>query len=77
MASRNFVDRDGNAWDVIPRSKTEWEFEPIGGNKEARKVVDPPGYERDPFELSNEELQRLLDSAREPRTRPRKSPFLD
>jgi hypothetical protein len=39
--------------------------------------VAAPGYERDPFELSVEELQRLLDGAPRPGSGPRKSPFKD
>ncbi|MDP3774060.1 MAG: hypothetical protein Q8Q85_07295 [Gemmatimonadales bacterium] len=34
-------------------------------------------YESDPFELSNEELQRLLDAAQPPRSRRTPSPFKD
>ena len=40
-------------------------------------VVERPGYETDPYELSGEELQHLLDSAPAPRARERKSPFRD
>ena len=40
--------------------------------------IDPPGYEADPFELSDEELQRLLGKPGGPgRARPSKSPFKD
>lgn len=51
----------------------------MGSNPERPKTVRAPGYEKDPFELSIEELQRLLD---EPdvsgaRTRPTRSPFKD
>jgi hypothetical protein len=38
--------------------------------------VTPPGHETDPFELSVEELQRLLDAGR-PRRATGPSPFLD
>jgi hypothetical protein len=53
-------------------------FEPLPGNPEGRTAVSPPGYDNDPFELSNEELQTLLDAAGGPtQRRPKKSPFLD
>jgi hypothetical protein len=77
MASRRFTDRDGKVWEVIPRSRAEWEFQPVADNPGARKVAQSPGYERDPFELSIEELQRLLDGASQPRSRSKRSPFLD
>ena len=41
------------------------------------RVAVPPGYEADPFELSVEELQGLLDAAAPRRKPPGKSPFLD
>ncbi len=40
-------------------------------------MVAAPSYEPDPFELSIEELQRLLDSAPPPRSRSKLSPFGD
>ncbi|MBK8005994.1 MAG: hypothetical protein IPK12_19295 [Gemmatimonadetes bacterium] len=36
------------------------EFHPVGGNPGKYQFITPPGYEADPFELSEEELQRLL-----------------
>jgi len=77
MGFRTFVDRDGHAWEVRDRSRTAWEFEPIRGNPDPRRTVRPPGYERDPFELSERELQRLLDGATGPRGRQAPSPFQD
>jgi hypothetical protein len=76
MAHRRFTDRDGNRWDVRQRSRTEWELEPADGTPGAARLVTPPGHETDPFELSVEELQRLLDAGR-PRRGPGPSPFLD
>jgi len=77
MAERRFVDRDGRRWAVRVRSRHEWEFEPVEGNSEAPRLGAPAGYEQDPYEMSVEELQRLVDAAR-PRSGPRtKSPFLD
>lgn len=77
MAYRKFTDRDGNAWEVRDVSRNEWDFEPVGGNREPRRTVPAPGYEKDAFELSVEELQRLFDSGRPTRSRDKPSPFLD
>ncbi|MFN0180894.1 MAG: hypothetical protein ACKVZ0_18985 [Gemmatimonadales bacterium] len=77
MAFRKFVDRDGLEWEVRPRTKSDWDFEPTGNNPGRARTAPSPGYEKDPFELSREELQKLLDSAPPPRVRPTKSPFGD
>ncbi len=63
MGYRRFTDRNGHTWEIRERSRSEWEFAPTGANPEDRKAVKPPGYEADPFELSQEELQRMLDAA--------------
>ena len=75
MGYRRFTDRDGRAWDVRDQTSAEWEFHPVEGGASVR--VRAPGYDKDPFELSNEELQKLLDEAGMGRARPRKSPFAD
>jgi hypothetical protein len=77
MGDRRFADRDGRRWDVRVISRNEWGFEPVEDNPGPARVGAAPGYESDPFELSTEELQRLLESAQPPRSRPRPSPFLD
>jgi hypothetical protein len=77
MADRRFTDREGRAWDVRVRSRSEWLYEPVGDNPGPARTGTPPGYETDPFELSVEELQQLLDTAQAPRPRGKKSPFLD
>jgi hypothetical protein len=77
MGDRRFADRDGHRWDVRVRSRSEWVFEPVEGNPGPARSAQSPGYERDPFEMSIEELQRLLDSAPPPKPRTGKSPFLD
>lgn len=77
MAHRKFVDRDGREWEIRPRNRHEWEFGPAGDNPEPACEVASPGYERDPYELSKEELQDLLDRARTPSPRQVKSPFKD
>lgn len=77
MSYRKFVDRSGHAWQIRDRSRWEWSFEPDGGNPGPARVVRAPTYQDDPFELSTEELQQLLDSAGSP-SRPRApNPFKD
>ncbi len=77
MANRTFSDRSGNRWEIRTRSRSEWEFEPIEGNPGPARLVTPPGYESDPYEMSVEELQRLLDAAAPRKPSSRKSPFID
>lgn len=77
MGFRRFDDRQGRPWEIRPRGQSEWHFEPLPGNPETRRAVRPPGYEGDPFELTDRELQRLLDSAPPPVTRSKPSPFAD
>ena len=77
MGDRRFVDREGQGWQVRVRSRQEWLFEPVDANPGPARTATPPNYEKDPFEMSVEELQRILDSAPPPRARPKSSPFLD
>jgi hypothetical protein len=77
MAFRKFVDRDGYQWEVRPRTKSDWDLEPIGSNPNRARSARSPGYEKDPFELSREELQHLLDASPAPTPRPTKNPFKD
>ena len=77
MARRTFADRSGSRWEIDVRSRSEWEFTPVAGNPGPARIAAPPGYETDPYELSIEELQRLLDSGQPRRKPPGKSPFLD
>lgn len=75
MGQRRFRDRDGRGWEVRADSKYRWRFEPLRGNDQPQRAARPPGYTDDPFELSEQELQRLLDTA--PRSeRPGKKPPL-
>lgn len=77
MGYRRFDDHDGETWEVRDRSRSEWELQPVSGTGNA-VTVPAPGYEADPFELSVEELQRLLDTARgTSRRSPPQSPFKD
>jgi hypothetical protein len=73
---RRFTDPEGLEWEVRDLSRSAWEFHPIQGNPGRILRIDPPGYEADPFELSEEELQGLLGKPGGPgRARPSKSPF--
>lgn len=77
MGYRKFVDRDGNEWEVRDFSKTGWEFVPAAGNRQPARNVPVPTYETDPFELSEQELQKLLDGGGDAGSHPKKSPFKD
>ena len=60
------------------RSRREWLLDPLPGNPQTPRTVEPPLYEEDPFELSEQELQRILADARESASAPgRPSPFKD
>lgn len=77
MGFRKFIDRAKQAWEVREVSRAEWEFSPSGDNPGPPRTVAAPGYEQDPYELSQEELQALLDRSVAPPPRARKSPFGD
>lgn len=77
MGYRRFTDREGVTWEVRDRSTSEWELQPVSDESLGAVRVAAPGYERDPFEVSIEELQQLLDTVRPSGRTPRhrKSPF--
>lgn len=77
MAHRRFRDRDGQEWEVRALTRDEWGLDPVGDNPGRPRATRSPGYERDPYELSVEELQRLLDASHAPAPRNRPSPFKD
>ncbi len=81
MGYRRLIDRDGEAWDVKDMSDSVWRFEPVGGSPADPVDSRAPGYQKDPFELSQDELQRLLDEGQRQsgtsRRSKKKSPFLD
>ena len=62
MGYRRLTDRDGEVWDVKDQSDSVWRFEPVGGNAADPVDAQAPGYQKDPFEMSQEELQRMLDA---------------
>jgi len=63
MSVRAFQDASGRRWQVKIRSRHQWILEPLSGNPEAPRTVEPPLYAEDPFELSEQELRRILESA--------------
>jgi hypothetical protein len=77
MGYRRFTDRDGETWEVRDVSSSEWELVAVGSSGRRPLRVRAPGYEADPFELSGEELQRLVDEQGGGSGARRKSPFLD
>lgn len=77
MSFRRFTDSDKRDWEIRPVSSRVWELSPSGENTGRPRTVPAPGYEKDPWEMSQEELQRLLDSSSEPPVRPRNNPFGD
>ncbi|HET7039684.1 MAG TPA: hypothetical protein VFH97_07340 [Gemmatimonadales bacterium] len=80
MGYRRFQDRDGITWEIRDLSDVAWEFEPVSKPNAQTLRVPAPGHQKDPFELSTEELQSLLDDVRRsgpPPSGPRKSPFKD
>lgn len=77
MGFRRFTDRDKQQWEIRDVSRSRWEFAPAGDNPHPSRSVAPPGYEQDPYELSQEELQTLLDAASAASKRAVKNPFGD
>lgn len=72
---RRFRDPAGHEWEVRPRTRDEWEFSPVADNPGPARLGRAPTYERDPYELSIEELGRLLAAASAQPRRARPSPF--
>lgn len=77
MGFRRFVDRDKRQWEIRDVSRSRWEFSPSGDNALPARTIEPPGYEQDPYELSQEELQQLLDASDAQAKRSVKNPFGD
>ncbi len=78
MGYRKFRDRDGAGWEVRDESDRRWVFKPLRGNEQSETHVTPPPRVDDPFELSTQELQKLLDGGRPSRGGRRPpSPFRD
>lgn len=63
MSARRFQDERGRRWEVEVRAKRDWRFEPLRGNPAAARRAVPPLYADDPFELSEQELRRILATA--------------
>jgi len=75
MGFRRFTDRDKLSWEIRPVGRGEWQFSPVGENTGRPCIVQSPGYEKDPYELSQEELQTLFDGAAAAPVRQVKNPF--
>lgn len=59
---RRFEDARGDSWEIQPKANFKWQFVPLEGNDHIRKIVTPPPEVDDPFDLTEKELERLLDS---------------
>lgn len=71
---RKFTDRTGTAWDVDrEQGRRHLIFRPVDQESSKERTVAAPGHTDDPFELSDGELQRLLDRSR-PRYRKPQGP---
>ena len=78
MSYRKFFDEEGRRWEVRAVSKSDWRFDPIVGNTDRPRRGVPPLYAGDdPFELSQEDLRKLLAEASPMSGAPKKSPFKD
>ena len=77
MGYRRFTDRDGETWEVRDVSRREWDLVVVSRTGGRAVRVRAPGYESDPFELSVEELQRMLDAEQKRSGPTKRSPFLD
>lgn len=64
MGYRKFHGPRGEGWEVRDDSRREWRLVPIGSNQEGEKRVTAPTHTDDPFELSEEELQKMLEGGR-------------
>lgn len=65
--ARKFTDRSGKAW-VAEREhgRSELVFRPVNGSQTDERVAPLPSHShsQDPYELSDSELNRLLERAR-------------
>jgi hypothetical protein len=77
MGFRRFTDKHGQQWEIRPRTRSDWDLDPVGDNPGPRRSVRAPGYAPDPFELSQEELDRLLAASQQSAPRSVKNPFKD
>jgi len=78
VSYRRFFDREGERWEVRAVSKSDWRFDPVAGPPSRPRRGAPPLYAGDdPFELSQEDLQRILEAASPMAAAPKKSPFKD
>ncbi len=73
--SRKFKDRQGNPWIVErPHASRELVFRPLHGPEREQLATPLPGHTNDPYELSDAELQNLLERAAPRYQTPKKPP---
>lgn len=63
MSYRRFTDADGARWEIRMHAKGDWEFRPVPGNPGRIHLGAPPLHTTDPFEVSEQELRRMLADA--------------
>ncbi len=73
--SRKFKDRQGAPWIVEhPHGSTELIFRLLEGPETDQRTIPLPSHTNDPFELSDQELQRLLDQSKPRYGKPKRPP---
>lgn len=63
MSYRRFTDAAGARWEIRMHAKGDWEFRPVPGNPGPIHRGAPPLHTTDPFEVSEQELRRILADA--------------
>lgn len=72
---RKFTDRAGRAWDVDrEHGRRQLVFRPVEGPESDERIAPAPTHTDDPFELSDAEIQRLLDRSRPRYPKPKGPP---
>jgi hypothetical protein len=74
--ARKFTDQSGHAWEAErEHGRSEIVFRPVHGSQDEERVAPLPthSHSQDPYELSDYELQRLLERSR-PRFKKPKGP---
>lgn len=77
--ARKFKDAKGRSWIAErPHASSDLVFRPLEGSERDERLARLPGHTKDPYELSDQELVRLLDGARPRYSKPKRpSPFKD
>lgn len=75
--ARKFTDRSGQSWTVErEHGRQELVFRPVHGKQSDERTAPLPSHRhtQDPYELSQAELQRMLDGSKPRYRRPRDPP---